>query len=198
MLGRVGSTSRTRTPRWVVFGTRQPGFTLVELLVAVGIVALLAGIVLSIAVGARRAGKRATCANQMKQIATALVMYRDRYGEYPPILEVRSHGSADNMLVTWQEVMLGEGVDARLFQCPSFRGDLASVRGQTYEYQIGPSTSPTPGAGDPDAVRYLAAVREWARRERVLLVCKHHWEGRVLVAREDLSVQAEDWPDFRR
>ena len=69
--GRVGDTHRT-------------GFTLVEMLVVIAIIAMLAGLVTGAAVMARIYAKRAVLTMEIKQLDMACQMYKEKFGEYPP------------------------------------------------------------------------------------------------------------------
>jgi prepilin-type N-terminal cleavage/methylation domain-containing protein/prepilin-type processing-associated H-X9-DG protein len=59
-------------------------FTLVELLVVIGIIAILLGILLPTITGARRSAYTVQCSSNMKQLATAMIMYiQDNKGKFP-------------------------------------------------------------------------------------------------------------------
>jgi len=62
------------------------GFTLIELLVVIAIIAILAAILFPVFLHAKAAAKRAQCVNNLKQIATALIMYVDDNGSTYPSL----------------------------------------------------------------------------------------------------------------
>src|SRR5439155_25625600 len=67
-----------RTPaRW--------GFTLVELLVVVAIIALLAGILIPVFAQAREKGRQTYCLSNLRQMGAAMMLYtEDHDGFYPP------------------------------------------------------------------------------------------------------------------
>jgi prepilin-type N-terminal cleavage/methylation domain-containing protein len=60
------------------------GFTLIEILVVIAIIGLLAGIALVAFGGARGFFAGATAKARLTDVGTALEMYKQKYGEYPP------------------------------------------------------------------------------------------------------------------
>ena len=64
--------------------TKHGGFTLLELLVAIGIIALLAAILLPVFSAARDKSRQITCASNLRQLGVAFSLYRDDYdGVFP-------------------------------------------------------------------------------------------------------------------
>lgn len=60
------------------------GFTLIELMVVIAIMGLLSSVLLVALNSARKKGRDARRLADLRQIATALDMYYDTYGQYPP------------------------------------------------------------------------------------------------------------------
>src|SRR5688500_13787447 len=64
--------------------SHRSAFTLVELLVVVGIIATLIGILMPALATVQREGRKSVCASNLKQIGNAVVLYTQQYrGRYP-------------------------------------------------------------------------------------------------------------------
>ncbi len=63
---------------------KKRAFTLVELLVVITIIGILIALLLPAVQSAREAGRRAACANNMRQIAIGLHNFESSYGAFPP------------------------------------------------------------------------------------------------------------------
>src|SRR5687768_15137649 len=64
--------------------SRRGGFTLVELLVVIGIIAILISMLLPTLRGVRRQANLVQCSSNMKQLSMAMLMYiQDNKGRFP-------------------------------------------------------------------------------------------------------------------
>ncbi len=68
--------------------THRSGFTLVELLVVIGIVLILVSLLMPAVGAARAAARRMVCSNTSRELAMALMLYHDAYRVLPPGTEL--------------------------------------------------------------------------------------------------------------
>ena len=59
------------------------GFTLVELLVVIAVIAILAALLLPVLAKGKAAAKSAACKSNLRQLGLALNIYVNDYGKYP-------------------------------------------------------------------------------------------------------------------
>jgi prepilin-type N-terminal cleavage/methylation domain-containing protein len=64
---------------------RRTGFTIIELVVVIAIIALLAAILLPLLAQARAKGERLRCAAHLREFGKALNLYRSELGRYPDV-----------------------------------------------------------------------------------------------------------------
>ncbi|MCX7866815.1 MAG: DUF1559 domain-containing protein [Limisphaera sp.] len=140
------------------------GFTLVELLVVIAVVALLAGLLLPALAAAHEKARRANCISNLRQIHLAIAMYADDHHDWlPPKFEIKKTALKPDDLAKGKQLqtltngihrvlapylggadaLIAEGQSgaARLFLCPSDRGDVTSRvpvferRGTSYQVE---------------------------------------------------------------
>jgi len=139
---------------------RRRGFSLVELLVVVAIIATLIGLVLPAVQSAREAARRTACSNSARQVGLALLHVHDHLGRFPAgwtgasqphvpteaIDDVPGWGWAARLLPQIEEQRLHDAIDfSRPVFDPAAPGLHAAVRGQAVKAFICPSDVTGPG-----------------------------------------------------
>ena len=165
-----------KTDNWVATrgATRGQGFTLLEVLVVIGIIAVLLAILLPGLSSARESARRTVCVAHLKHIGVGLVAYGADHRERAPSIMAPMGTTAPRTLIsrtgryTNLGLLLEDGgvEDPVVFRCPSqkqfaFNSNLdlfpAATIGASYAYAVHLPSGESPRLS---SVRYLALASD--------------------------------------
>ena len=126
-VGLVLEWPKNEVPRVSMGTASRSGYTLIEVLVAIGILALIIALLLSAIQKTREAAARAKCQNNLRQIVLALHSWHDSYGCFPPGLSVEADngmypylGWTGRILPQIEQAPLWEEIVIALAEDPAF------------------------------------------------------------------------------
>jgi prepilin-type N-terminal cleavage/methylation domain-containing protein/prepilin-type processing-associated H-X9-DG protein len=99
------------------FSLKRRGFTLVELLVVISIIAMLLAILMPALGKAREQARRVVCASQFKQFGLAALGYANSNDAWLPA----GHWGENCSIRNWQAFKFGWDISAEIIRCPSVR-----------------------------------------------------------------------------
>jgi len=160
--------NRTRNGRGAAH--RQSGFSLIELLTVIAIIAILVEILLPVLAQVREKARQSICLSNEKQIAMALNTYTQDYDETLPVY---SYGGGTSGYFgyfgtdgpRWADLIFPYVKARHVFDCPDAKVSMATYAGgtyfdtQTYSYGYAtPSSTALPDANYGVAGRSLARL----------------------------------------
>lgn len=95
---------------------RRRAFTLIELLVVIAIIAILAAILFPVFAQAREAARRTSCASNLKNLGTAMLMYA---GDFDEVLPLAAYATSNFGFTTWHELLNPYARNQQIWHCPS-------------------------------------------------------------------------------
>jgi prepilin-type N-terminal cleavage/methylation domain-containing protein/prepilin-type processing-associated H-X9-DG protein len=141
------------------------GFTLIEILVTIAIIAILASILFPVFARARENARRVSCLSNLKQIGLAIMQYTQDYDEmYPPTFK----RSSANKTVAQTE----SGTPGAYFYC-SYDGSASSGHGYSWMDFIFPYVKSVQIFICPDASYPTAAFTTDYSRCRLSSTCSY-------------------------
>jgi len=163
---------------------RRKGFTLVELLVVIGIIALLIAILMPALSRAREQTQRVSCLSNLRQLGTAMMMYvQDNKGRFP----AAGVGVMDEDWIYWHagrnrdEAPLvryhGGKFIEKLYRCPSdvIENRRTMTPGLDFSYTINWNIAWYPGRGLPPEI-YPPKVTTIVNPSNKILFIDESWE----------------------
>lgn len=119
------------------------GFTLVELLVVIGIIAILAAIMFPVFAAARNAGCRAACASNLRQISSAYRLYLSDNNEFYPSNDMGANLFLVEPYLGQRRFKLsGGGLDTSVWLCKAANGKLGLWYRVSYDNWGTPQKAP--------------------------------------------------------
>ena len=120
----------------------RAGFSLIELLVVIGIIGVLAGLLLPAVQAAREAARRAQCANNLKQLSLAALAFESSRGGFPAAATgglLPAFAGAKSSFLSAQTLLLPYLEQSSLFDAVNFSVPCSSIE----DFAFGNSTAAT-------------------------------------------------------
>jgi prepilin-type N-terminal cleavage/methylation domain-containing protein/prepilin-type processing-associated H-X9-DG protein len=160
------------------------GFTLVELLVVIGVLALLAGLLFPVLSEARHAARRSGCVSNLKQLGVAFALYASDYDEMLPeaggsresVAAWIDYDSPDQRGGIYPYVRQFSQSGASVYRCPSGQPDTSGYQSVSSTYAMNDYLRPWHGrypADVPHEPLGLAQIEMPARTILLFEVTQH-------------------------
>jgi prepilin-type N-terminal cleavage/methylation domain-containing protein len=118
------------------FNHPRRAFTMVELMVSIGILAILMALLLPVIGKARRQAKVTACASNLHQLCLAINNFAATNDGAFPNLDIpgATGGNTWDISHNFYDTLLKQGLMHQAFFCPAAEGDINAVNGYSFNY----------------------------------------------------------------
>ena len=111
-------------------------FTLIEMLVVIGIIVVLAGLLLPALTRAKAQAQATACLSNLRQIGLGLQIYVQDNNEHLPVMRDRAAGTdpATNPVPSVDVVLRNQLGNTNVLKCPSDRAGIFEQTGSSYSW----------------------------------------------------------------
>jgi len=124
--------------------SRIAGFSLIEMLIVVGITGILAGLLIPVLSAARATARDTKCFANLKGIGTALMLYVQRNDDYLPACGPGADPKEKDAYMVWYRALLPYVENWELYSCPSKNPSVLDI----------PTVETNPGESPPEGMKY--------------------------------------------
>ena len=116
---------------------RRRAFTLVELLVVIGVLAILSALLLPALSRGKESARGAACLSNLHQIGIALQLYvSENNNRLPAMFDWSSDSAANTNGPSMPQVLGQQTGNTNVFKCPSDRSGVFALTGSSYSWNV--------------------------------------------------------------
>jgi len=136
-----------------VYGPQPAAFTLLEMMLVIGIIAILAGMLFPVIIGVRAKAREKQAAAETRTILMAIKAYRQEYGKWP----AQTHATQDVTYVTNNYLVIQPLLGSNLF----FAGRYLNPKNKIFlNLQVNTNNNPDDAGNylDPWSIPYVICI----------------------------------------